>query len=174
MNYRVNHVKESPASRLAGRGPPAANVLSGCFGSGCRSQHLEQPVHGPAKLAGRCPGAVADDVGELAGGRHPEAVGGPGPDRPIAVQAHQRPDRDPGPAVQDLGHGLGLAAQAADDRGPDAAARPQPSAPPGRDHPDAVAGALANAIRTSTAQIDKASAEELKAGLKEASTGLAG
>ena len=39
---------------------------------------------------------------------------------------------------------------------------------------DAVAGALANAIRTSTAQIDKASAEELKAGLKEASAGLAG
>jgi arylsulfatase len=39
---------------------------------------------------------------------------------------------------------------------------------------DAVAGALANAIRTSTAQIDKASAKELKAGLKEASAGLAG
>jgi uncharacterized membrane protein len=39
---------------------------------------------------------------------------------------------------------------------------------------DAVAGALANAIRTSTAQIDKASAKELKQGLKEASTGLAG
>jgi uncharacterized membrane protein len=38
----------------------------------------------------------------------------------------------------------------------------------------AVASALANAIRTSTAQIDKASAEELKAGLKEASAGLAG
>ena len=42
------------------------------------------------------------------------------------------------------------------------------------DGADAVAGALANAIRTSTAQIDKASAEELKAGLKEASAGLAG
>lgn len=39
---------------------------------------------------------------------------------------------------------------------------------------EAVAGALTNAIRTSIAQIDKASAEELKAGLKEASTGLAG
>ena len=39
---------------------------------------------------------------------------------------------------------------------------------------DAVAGALANAIRTSTAQIDKASAGELKAGLEEASAGLAG
>ena len=33
---------------------------------------------------------------------------------------------------------------------------------------------LANAIRTSTAQIDKASADELKAGLQEASAGLAG
>jgi len=42
------------------------------------------------------------------------------------------------------------------------------------DGADAVAGALANAIRTSTAQIDKASAAELKAGLKEASAGLAG
>ena len=39
---------------------------------------------------------------------------------------------------------------------------------------DTVAGALANAIRTSTAQIDKASAKELKDGLKEASAGLAG
>jgi arylsulfatase len=39
---------------------------------------------------------------------------------------------------------------------------------------DAVAGALANAIRTSIAQIDKASAEELKSGLQEASAGLAG
>jgi len=43
-----------------------------------------------------------------------------------------------------------------------------------RDGADAVAGALTNAIRTSTAQIDKASAEELKAGLQEASAGLAG
>ena len=42
------------------------------------------------------------------------------------------------------------------------------------DGANAVAAALANAIRTSTAQIDKASAEELKAGLKEASAGLAG
>jgi uncharacterized membrane protein len=42
------------------------------------------------------------------------------------------------------------------------------------DGADAVASALANAIRTSTAQIDKDSAEELKAGLKEASAGLAG
>ena len=33
---------------------------------------------------------------------------------------------------------------------------------------------LANAIRKSTAQIDKASAEELKAGLKQASAGLSG
>ena len=39
---------------------------------------------------------------------------------------------------------------------------------------DTVATTLANAIRTSTAQIDKASATELKAGLKEASAGLAG
>jgi uncharacterized membrane protein len=39
---------------------------------------------------------------------------------------------------------------------------------------EAVTGALTNAIRTSTAQIDKASAEELKTGLKEASAGLAG
>ena len=39
---------------------------------------------------------------------------------------------------------------------------------------DAVAGALANAIRTSTAQIDKASAKELKEGLAEAGAGLAG
>jgi uncharacterized membrane protein len=42
------------------------------------------------------------------------------------------------------------------------------------DGADAVAGALTNSIRTSIAQIDKASAEELKAGLKEASAGLAG
>ena len=39
---------------------------------------------------------------------------------------------------------------------------------------DAVAGVLGNAIRTSTAQIDKASAKELKAGLEEASAGLGG
>jgi uncharacterized membrane protein len=39
---------------------------------------------------------------------------------------------------------------------------------------EAVAGALANAIRTSTAQIDKASAKELKEGLAEAGAGLAG
>jgi uncharacterized membrane protein len=44
------------------------------------------------------------------------------------------------------------------------------------DHHDAdsVARALSNAIRTSTAQIDKASAKELKAGLEKASAGLAG
>ena len=42
------------------------------------------------------------------------------------------------------------------------------------DGADAVANALANAIRTSTAQIDKASAKELKAGLEEAGAGLAG
>ena len=42
------------------------------------------------------------------------------------------------------------------------------------DGAEAVAGALANAIRTSTAQIDKASRDELKAGLQEASAGLAG
>jgi uncharacterized membrane protein len=44
------------------------------------------------------------------------------------------------------------------------------------DHADAttVAGALGNAIRSSIAQIDKASAKELKAGLEEASAGLAG
>ena len=42
------------------------------------------------------------------------------------------------------------------------------------DAADAVAGALANAIRTSIAQIDKASADELKAGLQEASAGLTG
>ncbi len=39
---------------------------------------------------------------------------------------------------------------------------------------DAVAGALTNSIRSSTAQIDKASAKELKAGLEEASAGLGG
>jgi len=39
---------------------------------------------------------------------------------------------------------------------------------------DTVANTLTNAIRTSIAQIDKASAKELKAGLKEASAGLAG
>jgi hypothetical protein len=33
---------------------------------------------------------------------------------------------------------------------------------------------LANAIRKSTAQIDKASAKELKAGLEQAGAGLAG
>ena len=39
---------------------------------------------------------------------------------------------------------------------------------------DAVVGALGNAIRSSVAQIDKASAKELKAGLEEASAGLGG
>jgi uncharacterized membrane protein len=39
---------------------------------------------------------------------------------------------------------------------------------------DAVAGVLGNSIRSSVAQIDKASAKELKAGLEEASAGLAG
>jgi arylsulfatase len=42
------------------------------------------------------------------------------------------------------------------------------------DGADAVATTLHNAIRTSIAHIDKASAKELKAGLKEASAGLAG
>ena len=44
------------------------------------------------------------------------------------------------------------------------------------DHEDAgaVAGALGNNIRSSIAQIDKSSASELKAGLEEASAGLAG
>ena len=39
---------------------------------------------------------------------------------------------------------------------------------------DVVTGALGNSIRSSVAQIDKASAKELKAGLEEASAGLAG
>ncbi|HEU5213550.1 MAG TPA: DUF1269 domain-containing protein [Gaiellaceae bacterium] len=39
---------------------------------------------------------------------------------------------------------------------------------------DLVAKALANAIRSSTAQIDKASAKELKTGLAEAGAGLGG
>jgi uncharacterized membrane protein len=42
------------------------------------------------------------------------------------------------------------------------------------DGADAVTGALANAIRTSTVQIDKASAKELKKGLAEAGAGLEG
>ncbi len=44
------------------------------------------------------------------------------------------------------------------------------------DHTDAdqVDKALGNAIRKSTAQMDKASAKELKGGLEEASSGLAG
>ena len=42
------------------------------------------------------------------------------------------------------------------------------------DGANAVAGALVNSIRSSTAQIDKGSAKELKAGLEEASAGLAG
>ena len=42
------------------------------------------------------------------------------------------------------------------------------------DDADAVAGALKNPIRTSIAQIHQASADELKAGLQEASAGLAG
>jgi arylsulfatase len=42
------------------------------------------------------------------------------------------------------------------------------------EHAEAVNETLANAIRTSTAQIDKASAKELKAGLEEAGAGLAG
>jgi arylsulfatase len=41
-------------------------------------------------------------------------------------------------------------------------------------HADLVDKTLANAIRKSTAQIDKASAKELKAGLEEAGAGLAG
>jgi uncharacterized membrane protein len=41
-------------------------------------------------------------------------------------------------------------------------------------HADVVAGVLGNAIRSSIAQIDKASAKELKAGLEEASAGLGG
>ena len=41
-------------------------------------------------------------------------------------------------------------------------------------HADAVAKALKNAVRSSTAQIDKASAKELKAGLEEAGAGLEG
>jgi len=41
-------------------------------------------------------------------------------------------------------------------------------------HADLVDETLANAIRKSTAQIDKASAKELKAGLAEAGAGLAG
>ena len=43
-----------------------------------------------------------------------------------------------------------------------------------REHADVVDTTLANAIRKSTAQIDKASAKELKAGLEEAGAGLAG
>jgi arylsulfatase len=43
-----------------------------------------------------------------------------------------------------------------------------------QDGAEAVAGALSNAVRTSTAQIDKASAKELKDGLAEAGAGLAG
>jgi uncharacterized membrane protein len=39
---------------------------------------------------------------------------------------------------------------------------------------DVVTGVLGNSIRSSVAQIDKASAKELKAGLEEASAGLAG
>jgi uncharacterized membrane protein len=42
------------------------------------------------------------------------------------------------------------------------------------EHADLVDETLANAIRKSTAQIDKASAKELKAGLEEAGAGLAG
>ena len=41
-------------------------------------------------------------------------------------------------------------------------------------HADAVAGALKNAVRSSIAQIDTASAKELKAGLEEAGAGLGG
>jgi uncharacterized membrane protein len=41
-------------------------------------------------------------------------------------------------------------------------------------HADDVAAALKNAIRKSVAQIDKASAKELKKGLEEAGAGLAG
>ena len=41
-------------------------------------------------------------------------------------------------------------------------------------HADTVAEALKNAVRSSTAQIDKASAKELKAGLEEAGAGLGG
>jgi len=42
------------------------------------------------------------------------------------------------------------------------------------DHAESVDETLANAIRKSTAQIDKASAKELKEGLEEAGAGLAG
>jgi arylsulfatase len=43
-----------------------------------------------------------------------------------------------------------------------------------REDAEVVDGTLGNAIRKSTAQIDKASAKELKAGLEEAGAGLAG
>jgi uncharacterized membrane protein len=42
------------------------------------------------------------------------------------------------------------------------------------EHADVVDATLANAIRKSTTQIDKATAKELKAGLEEAGAGLAG
>jgi uncharacterized membrane protein len=44
----------------------------------------------------------------------------------------------------------------------------------GHAHAELVDKTLANAIRKSTAQIDKASTDELKAGMKEASAGLSG
>ena len=42
------------------------------------------------------------------------------------------------------------------------------------EHAELVDSTLANAIRESTAQIDKTSAKELKAGLEEAGAGIAG
>src|SRR4030095_11552796 len=94
---------------------------AGCWGPlGClsvmscrRSQDVEEATGGLLEVGGLGRGAVADDVGELGRARRPEAVGGPRPEGPAAVQAEQGPDRDTGPAGQDPGNGLGLPAEAA-------------------------------------------------------------
>src|SRR5215213_5518705 len=88
-----------------------------------RAQDLEEAAGGPLALAGQGRGAGADDAGELAQRRDADAAGDRRGRRPGAVHAQQRPHRDPGPALESLGHGVGLAAQAPEGRGRRAAAR---------------------------------------------------
>src|SRR4029450_12424463 len=84
---------------------------AGCWGPlGClsvmscrRSQDVEEAAGGLLEVGGLGRGAVADGVGELGRGRHPEAVGGPGPDRPAGVAAEQ----GAGPGTVPTGPGPG-------------------------------------------------------------------
>ena len=52
-----------------------------------RSQDVEQAVGGLPEVGRTAPGAVADDVEELGRARHPDPVGGPGPEETIVSGA---------------------------------------------------------------------------------------